>query len=256
MGGQIVDASVSLLLRMEQARRPALAHHVHRHAPVGSSVLISARWYEAWKPAKARQKDRDARWTVKYTKAKVKDGADPKAPRPVDLAIPTFGYKNQIGIDRAHGLIRTWHGSAANAHDGARLSVLVSKNNTAGVWADTAYRSKKNEAFLRKSMFTSNIHQKEPARRPMPERTGRANAKRSAVRPAVEHAFAGQKHSMGCSSALSASLAPVPKSGWPTWPITSSASSGWKPELRPHNPEMARKGLTNKISGKPSRQSG
>ena len=67
----------------------------------------------------------------------------------------------------------------------------------AGVWADTAYRSKKNEAFLAKGMFVSNIHQKKPPRRPMPERTASANAKRSAVRSAVEHVFAAQKHRMG-----------------------------------------------------------
>lgn len=73
------------------------------------------------KPARLRQKDRDARWSVKYTKAKVKDGADAKAFKPADLAIPMFGYKNHIGIDRAHGLIRTWDASAAKAHDGARL---------------------------------------------------------------------------------------------------------------------------------------
>lgn len=103
-----------------------------------------------------------------------------------------------IGIDRAHGLIRTWGASAANAHDGARLPDVVSKDNTgSGVWADTAYRSKKNEAFLAKGMFTSHIHQKKPPRRPMPERIARANAKRSAVRSAVEHVFAGQKHRMG-----------------------------------------------------------
>lgn len=75
---------------------------------------------------------------------------------------------------------------------------LISPDNTAsGVWADTAYRSKKNEAFLAKGMFTSNIHQRKPHRRPMPERIARANAKRSAVRSAVEHVFAGQKHRMG-----------------------------------------------------------
>lgn len=109
-----------------------------------------------------------------------------------------FGYKNHIGIDRAHGLIRTWDASAANAHDGARLPDLVSRNNTAsGVWADTAYRSKKNEAFLARGMFTSNIHQRKPHRKAMPERTSRANAKRSKVRSAVEHVFAGQKHRMG-----------------------------------------------------------
>lgn len=155
---------------------------------------------EAWqaKPARLRQKDRDACWSVKYTKAKVKEGVDPRAFKPVDLAIPMFGYKNHIGIDRAHGLIRTWDASAANAHNGARLPDVVSKDNTgSGVWADTAYRSKKNEAFLTKGMFTSHIHQKKPSRRPMPERIARANAKRSVVRSAVEHVDTGQKHRMG-----------------------------------------------------------
>lgn len=46
-------------------------------------------------------------------------------------------------------------------------------------------------------MFTSHIHQRKPHRRAMPERVARANAKRSAVRSAVEHVFAGQKHRMG-----------------------------------------------------------
>ena len=109
-----------------------------------------------------------------------------------------FGYKNHIGIDRAHGLIRTRDASAANAHDGARLPDVVSKVNTgSGVWADTAYRSKQNAAFLTKGMFTSHTYQKKPPRRPMPERIASANAKRSAVRSAVEHVFTGQKHRMG-----------------------------------------------------------
>jgi hypothetical protein len=55
----------------------------------------------------------------------VKEGAAPKAARPVDIAIPMFGYKNHIGIDQRHGLIRTWVASAANAHDGARITVTV-----------------------------------------------------------------------------------------------------------------------------------
>jgi transposase, IS5 family len=187
MGGQIIDASVV----------PAPKQ---RNTEEEKAAIKEGRIPEAWKdkPAKARQKDRDARWTVKYSKAKVKEGADPRAPKPVDLAIPMFGYKSHVGIDRAHGLIRTWDASAANAHDGARLPDLVSRDNTAsGVWADTAYRSKKNEAFLKKGMFTSHIHQKKPPRKPMPERIARANAKRSVVRSAVEHVFAGQKHRMG-----------------------------------------------------------
>lgn len=187
MGGQILDATIVPAPKQRNSEEEKAAIREGR---------VPARWQE--KPARARQKDRDARWTVKYSKAKVKDGADAGAPRPVDLAIPMFGYKNHIGIDRTHGLIRTWDASAANAHDGARLPALVSKDNTAsGVWADTAYRSKKNEAFLARGMFTSHIHKKKPPMRPMPEHIARANARRSAVRSAVEHVFAGQKHRMG-----------------------------------------------------------
>src|SRR5437899_2869242 len=36
-----------LLRRLEQARRSALAHHVHRTAPMGAPVLINGNWYES-----------------------------------------------------------------------------------------------------------------------------------------------------------------------------------------------------------------
>ncbi len=187
MGGQIIDATM--------VPAPKQRNTDEEKAAIKQGK-IPERWKE--KPAKVRQKDRDARWSLKYTKAKVKEGADPTAFKPVDLAIPMFGYKNHIGIDRTHGLIRTWDASAANVHDGARLPELISKQNTgSGVWADTAYRSKKNETFLERGMFKSNIHQKRMPRRPLPEHIARANAKRSAVRSAVEHVFAGQKHRMG-----------------------------------------------------------
>jgi transposase, IS4 family len=182
MGGQIIDATVVPAPRQRNTDEEKAAIKQGK---------IPERWKE--KPAKVRQKDRDARWTVKYSKAKVKEGGDPKGFKPVDLAIPMFGDKNHIGIDRAHGLIRTWDASAANAHDGARLPELISKQNTgSGVWADTAYRSRKNEAFLERGMFKSHIHQRRMPRRPLPEHIARANAKRSAVRAAVEHLFAGQ----------------------------------------------------------------
>jgi len=62
----------------------------------------------------------------------------------------------------------------------------------------------KDKGCLAMGMFTSNIHQKKPPRWPMPEHIARANAKRSAVRSAVERVFAGQKHRMASSSAPSA----------------------------------------------------
>src|SRR5205823_14293215 len=70
------------------------------------------------------QKDRDARWTVKFSKAKPKeDGTRPER----DLAIPHFGYKNHVSIDRGCGLIRRWLVTGARLREG-----LIDKQNTAG----------------------------------------------------------------------------------------------------------------------------
>ena len=60
---------------------------------------------------------------MKYSKAKPSaDGA-----KRVDIAIPMFGYKNHVGIDRRHGLIRTWSATDAARHDGAQLPGLLDK---------------------------------------------------------------------------------------------------------------------------------
>jgi hypothetical protein len=123
MGGQIIDATI--VPRQSSARRKD-----------EKAAIKEGRIPERWKdkPAKIRQKGRDARWSIKYTKAKVEVevGADPKAVKPVGLATPMFVYKNHIGIGRTHGLIRTWVAGAANAHDGARLRALISPDNTPG----------------------------------------------------------------------------------------------------------------------------
>jgi IS5 family transposase len=116
----------------------------------------------------------------------------------VDLAIPAFGYKNHIAVDRAHGLIRKWAATHAAAHDGAGLEDLLDRGNTASeVWAETAYRSAKNEAMLARRGFVSRIHRKRPKGKPMPDRTRIANAQKSKVRSAVEHVFAHQKGLLG-----------------------------------------------------------
>jgi IS5 family transposase len=148
----------------------------------------------AQKPAKLRQKDHDARWTVKFSKAKPRKDGAPQ----VDLAVPASGYRKQVAIDRWHGLIRGWITSHAAAHDGAHLEEVLDGDNTASdVWADTAYRSAKNEAMLQARGLVARIHRKKPKGRPMPRRTRRANAAESAVRSKVEHVFAHQNNLMG-----------------------------------------------------------
>ena len=184
MSGQLVDATI-------------VSAPKQRNTKAEKQALKDGRIPEDWqdKPAKLRQKDRDARWTVKYTKAKPDRAGEMP---PVDIAIPTFGYQNHIGADRRYRLIRRWAATDAAAHAGAKLSELLDPTNTAsGVWADTGYRSKKNEALLMDRMLKSHIHRKKPRGRPMPSTVARANGKRSAIRAHIEHIFAYQKDKMG-----------------------------------------------------------
>ena len=157
MSGQIIDASLVAAPRQ-------------RNTDDEKKAIKEGRIPPNWKakPAKLRHKDRDARWTVKFTKAEPReDGSMP----PVDLAIPLFGYQNHVSIDRRFGFIRQWAATDAAAYEGRRLRQgLLDKTNTAsGVWADTAYRSAANETFMHKNGFVSHIHRKKPKGRAMPE---------------------------------------------------------------------------------------
>ena len=183
MGGQIVDATI-------------VAAPKQRNSDAEKAAIKAGKVPDDWqdKPAKLRQKDRDARWTVKFSKAKPKEDGT----KQVDIAIPVFGYKNHAAIDRRHGLIRGWTVTGASAYDGAQLrNVLDRKNTGSTVWADTAYRSRTNEAWLDRNGYVSDIHHKKPKGRPMSEAASRANGRRSKIRACIEHVFAQQKARMG-----------------------------------------------------------
>ena len=114
------------------------------------------------------------------------------------IAVPVFGYKSHLSIDRRYGFIRESAVTAASAAGGRQLRRLVSQENTgAEVWSDSAYRSQRNETWLAWRLLTSRIHRRKPAGKPMPRHTARANAKKSAIRAAVEHVFAHQKTRFG-----------------------------------------------------------
>jgi hypothetical protein len=183
MGGQIIDATL-------------VAAPKQRNTDGEKAAIKAGEIPEEWqdKPARLRQKDRDARWTVKFAKAKPKEDKDPQ----IDIAIPFYGYKSHVSIDRRHGLIRRSLVTDAAAHDGARLREgLIDPANTASeVWADTAYRSAANEAFLARAGKVSRIHHKKPKGRPMPKPLARGNATKSAIRARIEHVFAEQKDRM------------------------------------------------------------
>ena len=183
MSGQIVDASL-------------VSAPKQRNTDGEKKDIKEGRIPEDWKanPAKLRQKDRDARWTLVFGKARLREDGT----RHADIAIPVFGYKSHASIDRRHGFIRKWDVTDASRHDGRMLrrGLLDSTNTGTTVWADSAYRSRSNEAFLERHGFRSQVHHRKPKGRPMAAHIRRGNAGRSSVRAAVEHVFAHQKGPM------------------------------------------------------------
>src|SRR5262245_65672643 len=62
------------------------------------------------KPAKLRQKDRDARWTRRHGRS-------------------FFGYKNHMNADAKHKLIRRYEVTDAAVHDSQKLDELLTKRS-------------------------------------------------------------------------------------------------------------------------------
>ena len=182
MGGQMIDASI-----IEAPRQ--------RNTDDEKEALKEGRIPEKWaeKPAKLRQKDRDGRWALKRNRRKKR----PDDSLMKEIATPAYGYKSHIGIDRRYRFIRKWTVTDSASHDGRELGGLLDMSNTASpVWADTAYRSKKNEKRIAKAGLVSKVHFRKPPGKPMLEVKKRANSARSRPRSGVEHVFADQKHHM------------------------------------------------------------
>ena len=213
MSGQIVDASL-------------IAAPRQRNTEEENKAISERRVPEEWKdkPAKLRHKDRDARWTVKFTKAKPREDGS----TPLDLTIPVFGYQNHISIDCEFGLIRRWSATDAAAYEGARLreGLLDTTTTASPISADTAYRSKANEEFMEKNGFVSRVHRKKPKGRVMPEATRRANNAKSKIRSRVMRMFSPpRKIGWTCSSAPSGLRARRRRSDWRTSFTTSNDCS-------------------------------
>jgi hypothetical protein len=119
MSGQIVDASLGPAPKQRNTE------------PEKAAIKAGKSAREIWpdEPDKAAQKDVDARWTLKVG-GKVRTRPD-GTPLPM-IAIPVFGYKSHISIDRRFGFIREGVVTPASAADGRVLRRVVSTDNTAG----------------------------------------------------------------------------------------------------------------------------
>ena len=191
MGGQIVDTTL--------VAAPKQRNTADEKVAIKKGKKAGEIWPD--EPARAAQKDTDARWTLKFAKARPTADGKPQ----VDIAIPSFGYKSSISMCRAFGFIRKGKTTDAARFDGRMLRDVVTNDNTASdVWADTAYCGQANEKWLKRQGRVSRIHRRKPRGKPMPERSATANAAKSRVRARVEHvlgtsrfAYAHQKDKMG-----------------------------------------------------------
>jgi IS5 family transposase len=182
MGGQIIDATIIAAPRQKVTLEE-------------KATIREGGTPAHWSKAKRAQKDRDARWTLKRGRTKRK----PESPQrqAIQIAVPIFGYKSHIGIDRRHGLIRRWMVTDAAQHDSRSFAGLLDPGNTASrVWADTAYRTKRNLEVLQRRGLSERIQFRRPPRRDLSDQQAKANAARARIRSGIEHVFAAQKHRM------------------------------------------------------------
>ena len=161
-GGQIVDATIVPVPKQRNTREE-------------NEAIKGGQTPAAWekKPAKNRQKDKDARWTKKHGRS-------------------FYGYKNHVNADATHKLIRRYDVSDAAVH-----GLLNKANRSADVFADSAYRSAEIEARLKARGFRSRIHVRATRNHPLSQRQEEANRKKSQVRVRIEHVFGAQQTSAG-----------------------------------------------------------
>ena len=167
-GGQLIDASLIPVPKQRNTREENAAL---------KAGTCPADWDA--QPAKRRQKDTEARWTVKR-------------------GVSHYGYKNHVNVDKQHKLIRRYTVTDAAVHDSQVLEeILQGKAAGQDVWADAAYRSEEIEAQLKKRKLRSRIQYKGYRDKPLTPQQQQTNQRRAGIRARVEHVFGHQVTAMG-----------------------------------------------------------
>lgn len=132
MGGQMIDAALMAASRQKLTIKEG--HHPGRRRTGG---LV---------PHQAGAEGRGCP-PLKRSRARLKpEGSQHQA---IQIAVPAFGYKSYIGVDRHHGQSRRWTVTDTAEHDSRSFRALLDpENTTSRIWADTAYRTKHNLEVL------------------------------------------------------------------------------------------------------------
>lgn len=168
--GQMIDATFVAVPRQRNTREE-------------NAQIKAGKVPAGWKPAKARQKDVDARWTKKNEETH-------------------YGYKNHINADETHKLIQEYVVTNAAVHESQVFDQLLDDNLRADgtrrpVYADSAYRSQEREEPLTKLKCRSEICEKGYRGHPLTEAQKQNNRQKAKVRARVEHIFGAQEQMGG-----------------------------------------------------------
>ena len=166
--GQIIDATLVPVPKQRNTRKE-------------NQDIKAGKVPEDWEknPQKLRQKDLDARWTVKNSQS-------------------YYGYKNHINVDVEHGFIRCYYVTNAAVHDSQVMgSILDINNESQDLWADSAYQSQDRERVLKLMGFESHIHERSYRDKPLTEEQKENNREKSKIRAKVEHNFGSWVNEMG-----------------------------------------------------------
>lgn len=167
--GHIIDATLVEVPRQRNSRED-------------NQTVKSGEIPESFKknPNRARQKDMEARWTMKRNQAH-------------------YGYKDHIDADANFKLIRSYEVTPANVGDIHCLEDLLkkSKNKDTLVWADAAYYSDAMEEKLKKKGLASRIIKRLQSHQPEFSQQDRESRRRAKIRKRVEHVFGFMENSMG-----------------------------------------------------------
>jgi IS5 family transposase len=162
--GQIVDASFVHVPKQRNSREE------NQRIKEGEGEAVKKEWEEE-KPAKARQKDIDARWTKKNK-------------------VSHFGYKNHVMVDNGGKFIRDYAVTDASVHDSNHFTELLDKESEdRNVYADSAYMSAKHLEDLQELEFVERLCRKGSRGHALSEEEKANNREKSRSRCRVEHVF-------------------------------------------------------------------
>ena len=150
-GGQIIDATIVSAPKQRNSRED-------------NETIKAGKTPEDWKakPAKNRQKDKDARWTKKHERTFLWLQEPHRRGPPAQVRAPLRGCTD------------------ASVHDSQKFDDVLDASNTASdVWADSAYRCAEIEEKLAERGLKSRIHRAAARNRPLSRRRRRPPIRRA-----------------------------------------------------------------------------